>query len=131
MPFSVLGNPDLKDKYSFSFTPVGIPGMSETPLHQNKACYGLDLRRYDTETLRKTGKINLAWLFEFYNAYPYKEKFFDSSQSKEMGNIDKLAGTKELKQQIIAGKTEEQIRQSWEPALSEYKQMRKKYLLYP
>jgi hypothetical protein len=26
---------------------------------------------------------------------------------------------------------EEQIRASWEPGLSEYKQMRKKYLLYP
>jgi len=66
-----------------------------------------------------------------YKAYPFKEKFFDMSQSKQMGNIDKLAGTTLFKQQIIAGKSEAEIRKSWEPQLSVYKTMRKKYLLYP
>lgn len=130
-PFTVLGNPELKGKYKFSFTPVSIPGMSETPLHQNQACYGLDLRKYNTNKFRKTGHINLGWLMELYKAYPYKEKFFDFKQSNQMGNFDKLAGTAELKKQIIAGKTEEEIRRSWEPGLSQYKLMRKKYLLYP
>jgi uncharacterized protein YbbC (DUF1343 family) len=129
-PFSILGNPDLKGKYKFSFTPKGIKGMSETPLHMDKECYGLDLRQYSANKIRRDSKINLAWLIEMYNAYPYKEKFFDFKQSKEMGNFDKLAGTYDLKQQIIAGKTEEEIRQSWEPGLSQYKIMRKKYLLY-
>jgi hypothetical protein len=36
-----------------------------------------------------------------------------------------------FRQQIIDGVPEEQIRASWEPALTEYKLMRKKYLLYP
>lgn len=130
-PFTVLGNPDLKGKYSFSFTPVSIKGMSETPLHQNKACYGLDLRKYDTSEFRKTGQINLKWLIEMYQAYPFKEKFFDFKQSNQMGNFDKLAGVATLKQQIIAGKSEKQIRESWEPGLSDFKKIRKKYLLYP
>ena len=129
-PFTVLGNPDLNGKYKFSFMPKSIKGMSETPLHQDKNCYGLDLRKYNTNKLRNTGKINLSWLIELYNAYPYKEKFFDFKQSNQMGNFDKLAGTENLKQQIIAGKSEEEIRQSWEPGLSQYKIMRKKYLLY-
>jgi uncharacterized protein YbbC (DUF1343 family) len=129
-PFSILGNPDLKGKYKFSFTPMGIKGMSETPLHMDLECYGLDLRQYSANKIRKEAKINLAWLIEMYNAYPYKEKFFDFKQSKQMGNFDKLAGTYDLKQQIIAGKTEEEIRLSWEPGLSQYKIMRKKYLLY-
>ncbi len=130
-PFTVLGNPDLKGKYSFSFTPESIKGMSETPLHQNKACYGLDLRKYDTNEFRKTGQINLKWLIEMYQAYPFKEKFFDFKQSNQMGNFDKLAGVATLKQQIIAGKSEKQIRESWEPGLSDFKKIRKKYLLYP
>lgn len=130
-PFTVLGNPDLKGKYKFSFVPRSIKGMSETPLHMDKECYGLDLRQYNTSKIRKEGKINLSWLIEMYNAYPQKEKFFDFKQSNQMGNIDKLAGTYDLKQQIIAGKSEEEIRQSWEPGLSQYKIMRKKYLLYP
>ncbi len=129
-PFTVLGNPDLKGKYKFSFTPVSIKGMSETPLHQDKTCYGLDLQKYNTNKIRNLGELNLSWLIELYKAYPYKEKFFDYKQSNQMGNFDKLAGTETLKQQIIAGKTEEEIRLSWEPGLSQYKIMRRKYLLY-
>ena len=129
-PFTVLGNPDLKGKYNFSFTPVSIKGMSETPLHQNKTCYGLDLRKYDASIFRKTGQINLSWLIELYQAYPFKEKFFDFKQSNQIGNFDNLAGVVSLKQQIIAGKTEAEIRKSWESGLSEFKQKRQKYLLY-
>ena len=129
-PFTILGNPDLKGKYKFSFVPKGIKGMSETPLHMNKECYGIDLRQYSSKKIYKEGEINLSWLIELYNAYPFKDKFFDFKQSNQMGNFDKLAGTFELKKQIIAGKSEEEIRQSWEPGLSQYKLMRKKYLLY-
>ena len=131
MPFTVLGAPLLKGKYEFSFTPKSIQGMSETPLHQNQECYGLDLRKYDVASLRKSKQINLKWLIEMYKAYPDKERFFDMSQSKQIGNFDKLAGTENLKKQIIAGVSETEIRKSWEPGLTEYKNMRKKYLLYP
>ena len=131
MPFTVLGAPALKGKYSFTFKPVSIQGMSETPLHQDQECYGLDLRKFDANTFVKSKKLNLKWLFETYAAYPYKDKFFDMSQSKQMGNFDKLAGTENLKKQIIAGTSEEEIRKSWEPGLSNYKKMREKYLLYP
>ena len=129
-PFTVLGNPDLKGKYDFTFTPVSIKGMSETPLHQNKVCYGLDLRKYDNGEFLKTGQINLKWLIDMYNAYPHKEKFFDFKQSNQMGNFDKLAGTTQLKEQIIAGKSEKEIRESWEPGLSDFKKLRTTYLLY-
>jgi uncharacterized protein YbbC (DUF1343 family) len=66
-----------------------------------------------------------------YKAYPYKENFFDFKQSKEMGNIDFRTGNSAFKEQIIAGVPEAEIRKSWEPGLSQYKEMRKKYLLYP
>jgi uncharacterized protein YbbC (DUF1343 family) len=126
-----LGAPSLKDKYSFSFTPVSIPGMAESPLYMDQVCYGLDLRKYDVSKLRKSKRINIEWMIELYNAFPEKERFFDRTQSKQIGNIDGLAGTAEFKKQIIEGKTAKQIRDSWEPGLSQYKQMRKKYLLYP
>ncbi|HKG68533.1 MAG TPA: hypothetical protein VKA92_06665, partial [Segetibacter sp.] len=100
-------------------------------LHQNQVCYGLDLRNYDVTKIRKTGKINIKWMMEIYKAYPFKEKFFDRTQSKQIGSIDGLAGTTLFKEQIVAGKSEEEIRKSWEPQLSNYKAMRKKYLLYP
>jgi len=130
-PFTVIGSPELKGKYEFSYTPTSIKGMAETPLFMNQVCYGLDLRNYDIEQLRKKKQINLQWMMELYKASPNKEKFFDSRLSREMGVIERLAGSALFRQQIIDGKSEKEIRDSWEPGLSEYKKMRKKYLLYP
>ena len=117
-PFQVLGNPELKDM-PFTFTPVTIKGVAVKPPHENKLCYGIDLRMEVPQR-----KINLSYLFTLYNAYPDKDKFF-------IPYFDILAGTPALKQQIKDGLTEEQIRASWEPKLGEYKELRKKYLLYP
>ncbi|HPN68660.1 MAG TPA: DUF1343 domain-containing protein [Saprospiraceae bacterium] len=130
-PFTVLGSPELKGKYTFSFTPTSIKGMAETPLFMNQVCYGLDLRNYDVIQLRKSKKINIQWIMELYKAHPNKEKFFDSSLSKEMGTIERLIGSGLFRQQIIDGTSEAEIRKSWEPGLSEYKKMRLQYLLYP
>jgi uncharacterized protein YbbC (DUF1343 family) len=117
-PFQVLGNPELKDM-PFTFTPVTIKGVAVKPPHENKLCYGIDLR---TEAPER--KINLTYLFMMYNAYPDKENFF-------IPYFDILAGTPTLKQQIKDGLTEDQIRESWKNDLDAYKEIRKKYLLYP
>jgi len=130
-PFTVLGSPELKGKYDFQFTPIGIKGMAETPLFMDQVCYGLDLRNYDINLLRRSKQINLQWIMELYKAHPHKEKFFDSKLSNQMGTIERLVGSGQFRQQIIDGKSEQEIRNSWEPGLSEYKLMRKKYLLYP
>jgi uncharacterized protein YbbC (DUF1343 family) len=92
--------------------------------------YGLDLRDYDTDIFRETGQLNLQWLIEMYKAYPDKEKFFRKGSDGEYGRFKRLTGTDKLWKQIVEGKTEEEIRESWEPALSEYKKIQKKYLLY-
>lgn len=123
-PFLQLGHPSLKGKYSYSFTPVSIPGMSEDPPQKNKACYGINLKDYNTDSLRMNGQLNLSWLISLYNAFPDKPHFFN-------GYLTRLAGTDQLRKQIEAGMSEQDIRKSWEPALSNYKKMRKKYLLYP
>ncbi|WP_285011378.1 exo-beta-N-acetylmuramidase NamZ family protein [Pedobacter faecalis] len=130
-PFTVIGSPFLKGKYSFSFTPRSIKGMAETPIFQDQVCYGLDLRTYDVEEFRRTRKINLSWLMELYKASPNKQDFFNTKLSKQMGVIERLVGVSDFRRQIMEGKTEAEIRASWEPGLSRYKTMRKKYLLYP
>lgn len=117
-PFQVLGNPELKNM-SFTFTPVTIKGVAVKPPHENKLCYGIDLR-----TEKPERKIDLNYLFTMYQAYPDKEKFFTPY-------FDILAGTPTLKQQIKDGLSEAQIRESWKKDLDTYKEMRKKYLLYP
>lgn len=129
-PFTVIGSPQLKGKYPFSFTPTGIKGMAETPLFMDQVCYGLDLRNYDVNLLLKSKKINFNWIMELYKAHPDKKNFFNSSLSREMGVIERLIGSGLFRQQIIDGVSEAEIRKSWEPGLSNYKKMRKKYLIY-
>ena len=68
---------------------------------------------------------------ELYKAHPHKEKFFDGSLSKEMNSIEVQIGSGLFRQQIKDGVSEQVIRYSWEPGLANYKEMRKKYLLYP
>jgi uncharacterized protein YbbC (DUF1343 family) len=123
VPFQVLGHPSLDKKFRFAFTPMSIPGMSEDPPQKDKLCFGIDLRGYDVKQFRISKKIDILWLKKLYDAFPDKEHFFNAY-------FTKLAGTTELRKQIEAGNSEEEIRKSWEPALSRYKEMRKKYLLY-
>ena len=122
MPFQVLGNPDMEG-FSFSFTPITIRGVAVNPLHENKVCYGIDLR--DAKIPKR---IDLSYLINMYNAYPDKENFFTNPFDKNY--IDKLAGTPEFKEQIKKGLTENEIRESWRVDLDKYKSVRKKYLLY-
>ena len=78
------------------------------------------------------GRLQLKWLMEAYQLFPNKDSFFIIPASGKMEDafFNKLAGNNELWQQIRDGQTEEEIRKSWEPALSIYKSIRKKYLLY-
>lgn len=123
LPFLQIGHPSLKGKYSFSFKPVSIAGMSEDPPQKNQICYGINLKNYDTNAIKNSGHINLSWLLELYKAFPDKAHFFN-------GYFTKLAGTDQLQKQIEDGLTEAQIRQSWEPGLARFKTTRRKYLLY-
>lgn len=120
-PFQVIGFPD--EKYGdFTFTPVPLQGFDMNPLQKNKECFGVDLREYPFE-----GGLSLGFLLDFYNKAGKDQPFFFSRPQW----FDLLAGTKELRFQIIRGLTEEEIRASWQPALTKYKEMRKNYLLYP
>jgi len=123
-PFLQIGHPTLEGKYTFSFKPVSIPGMSENPPQKDKICFGIDLKDYNTNIIRETGQLNFSWLIELYKNFPDKAHYFNAY-------FTKLAGTAELQKQIEAGKSEAEIRASWEPALTNYKIIRKKYLLYP
>jgi len=120
-PFQVLGypNPVFGD---FTFTPGTRPGMAAHVEQQGNTCYGLDFRGLDPQKQTFT----LKYLIDFYEKAPFKDTFFSRPEF-----FDKLAGTDELRKQIIAGQSEAEIRESWAADLAAYKAMRKNYLLYP
>lgn len=116
-PFQVYGFPDAKYG-DFSFNPVSIDGMSKNPPHQNLLCYGRDLRN---ESLRH--RFTLEYLIEAYQISGKKEKFFNNF-------FDKLAGTDQLRKDILAGKTDQEIRATWQADLEKFREQSKAYLLY-
>lgn len=120
-PFQVIGAPDRKYG-DFTFTPVPLEGFDMNPLQKNKECYGTDLREQPFE-----GGLTLRFFLDFYNKSDKDQAFFFSRPQW----FDLLAGTKELRFQIVRGLTEEQIRDSWKADLDQYKNIRRKYLLYP
>ena len=118
-PFQVLGRP--QKKYGkFMFTPQSLPGWEKKPLHQDKVCYGIDLR-----DIHFKGGLTLKYLLDFYNISDEKASFFARS---EWFNL--LAGNKKLQEQIISGMNEAQIRESWKSELFEYNQLRNKYIIH-
>ncbi len=119
-PFEVAGAPTQPRTRPYSFTPRPTPG-STSPPQNGKLCYGIDLRQLP---MTESSGLTLRYLIDFYQQSTAKDKFFGKY-------FEQLTGTPTVRQQIIEGKSEQEIRRSWEPALGQYKQMRQKYLLYP
>ncbi|NNE55399.1 MAG: DUF1343 domain-containing protein, partial [Flavobacteriales bacterium] len=124
-PFQLIGYPGY-EAGKMSFTPKSIPGVSKYPKHEGKECRGHDLRKFGGFYFTTGRQIYLDWLIGMYASYPDKGDFFISKNF-----IDKLAGTDELRNQIIAGEDAASIRASWKPGLVDYKDLRRRYLLYP
>ena len=117
-PFQVIGYPDSTFG-KFTFTPVSIEGMSLYPKFENETCFGIDL-----QNVSPPAKVDLSYLIDFYSQFDDKDAFFKPY-------FNTLAGTDKLMAQIKQGLSQEEIGESWLPALDKYKELRKKYLLYP
>lgn len=120
-PFEQIGYPGCP-LGNIGFTPVSKPGAM-FPMYEKQPCKGYDLSHVDTNYIKQNRHIFLEWLIDMYHSYSNKDKFFTDF-------FNSLAGTDELKQQIEKGLTAEQIRSTWQPALTQFKAIRKKYLLY-
>lgn len=118
-PFQVIGYPNPTFG-NFKFTPKALPCFDKNPLQKDKVCYGVDLREISVNK-----GLDLSYLISFYKKSGLGAKFFKSPQFMNL-----LSGTNKLQQQIIAGASESTIRKSWQTGLKEYKEKRKKYLLY-
>ncbi|UOQ71640.1 exo-beta-N-acetylmuramidase NamZ family protein [Hymenobacter cellulosilyticus] len=119
-PFEFIGAPTQPASRPFSFTPRPTTGSPQPPLNGQK-CYGQDLRKLP---MAESGGFTLRYLIDFYKQSSAKDKFFGKY-------FEQLTGTNSLREMVVAGKSEKEIRKAWEPALSQYKTVRKKYLLYP
>jgi len=124
LPFQVFGAPEIdKNLVPYAYTPKSKAG-AKYPKFENKTCYGFNISEVPNAFEEQKG-INLNYLITMYNLYPNKENFFLKN-----GFFDKLAGGTQLRKDIIAGKSAEEIKASWQKELNQFKEIRKQYLLY-
>jgi uncharacterized protein YbbC (DUF1343 family) len=131
-PFQLFGHPSYSNKL-FAFTPNPNAGAKSSKLF-GKQCYGWNISGSLQQVLKTMGaKIQLKYLLEAYQLFPNKDSFFLQPKIDKPENyfFNKLAGNADLMEQLKAGKSEKEIRASWQPGLSKFKAIRKKYLLYP
>lgn len=120
-PFEVFGHPRLPDSlYTYSFTPISGYG-SKYPKLENQKCNGLKL----TDESENLDALNIDWLIDAYNNYPGEDFFITKNRW-----FDILAGGSSLREQIIQGKSAQEIRASWQTELNAFREVRAKYLLY-
>jgi len=123
-PFEIFGHPTLPDTL-YAFTPKPNAGAKSSKCFYRQ-CYGWNISGTTEEVLKKLdGKIQLKYLLDAYHLFPGKDSFFLKTNF-----FNSLAGNDILMQQVKDGKTEAEIKQSWQPALDDFKKIRKKYLLY-
>jgi uncharacterized protein YbbC (DUF1343 family) len=121
-PFQIVGRPGYEG--SITFTPKSIPGVADKPKYMGVECGGEIVNDVQDSIIFKNPGLNLHWLLLMYQANlddngPYFKSFFH-----------KLCGTDQLQEQIENDWTISEIKESWQPDLRKYKEMRKKYLLY-
>lgn len=119
MPFQVIGYPD-STYGDFTFTPVSLPGYDKNPLQRDKLCYGVDL----CDSVPPAG-LSLRYLMQFFRLSGGTSRFFSSPAF-----FDKLMGTSQVRRDMLAGKDETYIRETWQKKLTEYRVLRSKYMLY-
>ncbi|MBR2215457.1 MAG: DUF1343 domain-containing protein [Selenomonadaceae bacterium] len=133
-PFQCFGHPALKGEYSYSFTPQSVPAAPNPPL-QGEVCYGLDFRQVSDADLRHK-EIDLSYVIDAYRIFVQKglgDKFFHKVTLADLGEVehfDLSMGQAYVREAIIAGKDNAEIRAMWQQDVENFRQQRKPYLLY-
>lgn len=121
-PFQIIGHPNLNEG-DIEFTPKSTPG-ARSPKLMGEKCKGFYLKEFGETKMPWRKELYLFWLINMYKNLDQDNFFLQN------GFFDLLAGTDQLRLQILAGKKESDIRLSWKEELDRFKKIRKKYLLY-
>ncbi|MFI3289631.1 MAG: DUF1343 domain-containing protein [Rikenellaceae bacterium] len=118
-PFQIVGYPNPKFG-EYTFTPKPLVGFEKHPLQNGVKCYGLDLRK-----VTPPKGLTLSYFIHFMQLSGQGAKFISSNSL-----FDRLVGDSKVREMLCEGKSEEQIKATWQEDLDEYRAMRGRYLLY-
>lgn len=119
-PFQVIGH----DKIAigeFEFTPRSIVGAASNPKLKGIKLAGMDLRNSNTKGL------DLSLFYQWHQAFQAEDEVFFTRPSF----MDKLAGTSQIRLDMQAGRSLDEIRAKWRSGIETFKRQRQAYLIYP
>ena len=119
-PFEMYGHPDMTGR-TFSFTPRPTAGAKHPPLEE-RLCRGVDLSGMPLAEAREVG-FSLRYVIDACTDLGMGDKFFTPM-------FEKLVGVGWVREMILAGAPEEEIRARWADDVERYRERRTKYLLY-
>ena len=105
-----------------TFTPEEIPNMASSPKYENELCNGIFLKVTDRKIFKPI-EFAVKLIYTLHKLYPEKFKFRESA-------IDRLWGSSKFRSDINSGKLPEDIISSYQNDLNNFKEVRKKNLLY-
>jgi len=119
-PFEMYGHPDMTGR-AFTFTPRPTAGAKHPPL-EGRLCRGVDLSGMPLAEARDVG-FSLKYVMDACADLGMGDKFFTPM-------FEKLVGVGWVREMILAGAPEEEIRARWAPDVECYREKRVQYLLY-
>ena len=139
-PFELVGAPYIDaDEYAEALAALNLPGvifrscvfMPTFQKHGGKACGGVQIHVTDRATFEPVS-AGVAIVKTAHDLYrddfrwkdpPYEYEF-------ERNPFDVISGTTEMRAQIERGDSLDSIVESWQPALEDFKRVRREHLLY-
>jgi len=107
---------------TINFTPIEIPNMSMYPKYKNEKCNGIKIH-ISNRALFKPIDFAVKLIYVFHKLYPEDFSFRES-------HFDRLWGSNSLRENILDGKTPNEILKSFENELVKFRSLRKQFLLY-
>lgn len=105
-----------------SFTPREIPGVANNPKYKDELCSGIKIKVIEREKFESV-KFGIKLIVALHKLHPSEFIFRDNS-------FDRLCGDKSVRQKILDGISSEKIIDEFQTELADFKEIRKKYLLY-
>ena len=139
-PFELVGAPYIvSEDFSIALSELNLPGVYFRPCvfvptfqkHGGQACGGVQIHVLDRQTFEPviTGVAIVKTAFDMYGGqFRWKDPPYEYEYDRNPFDI--ISGTSKLREAIERGDSLDEIQRSWQLPLSEFMELRARFLLY-